>query len=85
MARQKSFKNLKLQDKYLVYFSQSGYRPAPSRSKYVVMTNGINYVFLGSSGAVRVNSRNAVAGSSSFTDQFRGVMENWALNKGYVK
>lgn len=84
MRIQKSFKNMTLQNKFLVYFNGLGYRPVKSRaSKYVVMFNGTQYIFLGKAGAVRVNSRNSATGSQSYTDQWKRVMEQWALNQGY--
>jgi hypothetical protein len=83
MARQKSFKNMTMREKFITYFHELGYRPVDSRSKYVVLFNGTQYIFLGSSGAVRVNSRNSATGSQSYTPQFKRVMENWAAQKGY--
>lgn len=83
MARQKSFKNLTLREKFSVYFAEIGFKPVASRSKYVVYSNGTQYIFLGSNGAVRVNSKNSATGSHSFTDHFKRVMEQWAVNKGY--
>ncbi len=83
MARQKKFKTLTLRDKFITYFSVIGYKPVSSRSKYTVYSDGINYIFLDSNGAIRVNSKNSTTGSCSFTSQFRGVMENWAKQQGY--
>lgn len=72
-----------LRDKFITYFTLSGYKPVQSRSKYLVYSNGTNYIFLGKNGAVRINNRNSATGSHSFTDQYRKVMENWAVQKGY--
>ena len=84
MSRQKSFKNMTQRERFITYFHELGYRPVESRSgKYVVLFNGTHYIFLGKSGAVRVNSKNSVTGSHSFTDRFKVVMENWATQKGY--
>lgn len=84
MSRKKSFKNYTLRDKFITYFTTLGYRPVATRSgKYLVYFNGSQYIFLGSNGAVRVNCKNSATGSHSFTDQWKRVMENWAINQGY--
>lgn len=84
MARKKSFKNMTKRDQFITYFHVLGYRPVTSRSgKYLVYFNGNQYIFLGSNGAVRVNSKNSATGSHSFTDQWTRVMENWAKQQGY--
>lgn len=83
MARQKLFKNLTIKEKMVMFFLDKGWKPVPSRSKYDVYTNGTQYFFLGTNGAVRVNSKNSATGSISFTPRFRAYMEVWAKSKGY--
>jgi len=84
MPPKKQFKNMTMRTKFQMYFVAAGYRTVPSRSsKYIVMSNGNQFIFLGASGAVRVNHRNSAGGSQSYTPQFKRVMEQWAINQGY--
>lgn len=81
----KLFKNLTLKQKFVMYFKSRGFKEVESRTgKYQVFLcqsqnqgKGLFY-FLGRSGAVRVNSRNAVKGARSHTDGFKDLLNHWS-------
>lgn len=75
----KLFKNLTQSQKTVLYFKELGYESVESRTgKYTVLKSPTRYYFIGSSGAVRVNSRNSASGSFSYTDLFRPKIKEWA-------
>ena len=78
----KMFKNTTLKQKFSIYFKENGFREVDSRTgKYKVFYGNGLFYFIGKSGAVRVNHKNAATGSRSHTESFRKMITEWAVTK----
>ena len=77
----KMYKNLKLQQKFQIFFAEHGFEKVQSRSKYIVYYSTEKFYFLGSSGGVRVNNKNSAAGSRSVTDYFKRILNKWEADR----
>jgi len=78
----KMFKNTTLREKYCIYFEENAHVEVESRTnKYRVFKGPIFYYFVGRSGGVRANDRNAVNGSFSRSDSFKRMITDWAKQR----
>jgi len=76
----KMFKNTTKRQKIIMYFNEKGFEIVDSTTtKYVVFKDTYNrYYLVGKSGAVRMNSRNTVAGSRSNTKGYDKIISHWS-------
>ncbi len=74
----RKFKNLTKQQKLCLFFKENNYNKVKSQiAKYTVFTNNSQYIFVGKNGAVRINSRNSVSGSISFTKRYDRILREF--------
>lgn len=91
MARQKMFKNLKLQEKYAMFLKETLKAvEVDSRSgKYVVLktvdSKGDLFWFLGKGGAVRICRSNAATKSMDFSNQIKSKLKFDQWNDMMIK
>ena len=79
MAKKKLYKNLTLQQKIAKYMLESNCKRVFSKTrKYMCFeANPSRFYFVGASGAVRVNDRNAAGDSQSITANFKKIIKLW--------
>jgi hypothetical protein len=88
MPKEKLYKNLKLQEKYAMFLTDTQVNwgrecvEVESRtSKYRVFagkdSRGVYYIFLGESGAIRLNRKNAVTGSMDIATTYKKMFDEW--------
>lgn len=86
----KAFKNIKLQEKYMLFLleTQNAKEIESKTGKYLVMKNldskGDLFWFLGKSGAVRINRKNASTTSIDFSKQIQPKFLKWCMEKENV-
>ena len=89
-SKRKLFKNTTLKQKFVLYFKEKGYKEVESRTgkykvfecpEHLLLANQRKFLFVGRSGAVRVNYKNSVTNSRSNTDGFKKTLKTWSETK----